>query len=134
MPTRAPKLCPWCHESYRGGRCLTCTDSQAERGRLLRLADPVASPYDTPAWRRVSAAYLRSHPYCECGRHGGLPVALRPFSQVVDHIDGLGPEGPHGFSPENFQALTRSCHASKTAAHDGGYGNRIVRVQQLSPL
>jgi 5-methylcytosine-specific restriction protein A len=66
------------------------------------------------AWRDARAKFLRVHPVCAgCGA----------IAMVVDHLD------PHCGDPVIFwdrrrwQALCVPCHARKTAAQDGGFGN-----------
>jgi 5-methylcytosine-specific restriction enzyme A len=68
-----------------------------------------------PAWRKARLGFLAEHPLCaRCG----APAT------VVDHIV------PHRGDPAIFwdrtrwQALCASCHSRKTAAEDGGFGNR----------
>jgi 5-methylcytosine-specific restriction protein A len=121
MPQRAPRHCPRCGNAYVG-RCQVCAQRWRHTTELRQAGRP--DPYDDPQWRRFSRAYLREHPTCECDDHVRLPAWRRPRSQVVDHIDGLGPLGPRGYDLTNLQALTRPCHARKTAMHDGGYGHR----------
>lgn len=67
------------------------------------------------AWRTARAAFLAEHPVCAgCG----APAT------VVDHTV------PHRGDPVLFwdracwQPLCASCHGRKTAARDGGFGNR----------
>lgn len=127
MPTRARRICPRCSAVYTGRRCPAC---QARRFRALSLrAEPVAgpTPWDSPAWVRCSKAYRKAHPFCECEIHREIPWAA-PLGDLVDHIDGLGPNGPRGLDWSNLQTLTRACHARKTNKHDGGLGNPINRL------
>lgn len=64
-------------------------------------------------WRKYRTWYIKQHPTCvTCGK---------PATDV-DHIDGLGPNGPRGYDETNLQSMCRSCHARKTAAHDGSFG------------
>lgn len=121
MPTRAKRLCSRCGQLIEGRRCTTCEGRWHYATTLRRVND---DPYDNPAWRAFSRAFLRDHPFCECPDHGSLPEWRRPLSEVTDHIDGLGPNGPRGFDRVNCQAMTRSCHAKKTIKHDGGYGRK----------
>ena len=78
-------------------------------------------------WRRARLVFLARHPLCvDCGRG----------ATVVDHRD------PHRGDPAVFwdsrrwQALCASCHGRKTAAQDGGFGqrNRNDQASRPSPL
>lgn len=62
-------------------------------------------------WRRVRAAFLKAHPVCDCGA---------PASEA-DHVIPLREGGSHAWA--NLRARCKPCHSSKTAAHDGGFGN-----------
>ncbi|MFC8494723.1 HNH endonuclease signature motif containing protein [Streptomyces sp. NPDC057235] len=44
----------------------------------------------------------------------------RDLATEVDHIDGLGPLGPRGFDPSNWQAMSKAHHARKTARETWG--------------
>ena len=113
---RAPKVC-----NQRGctagahdptGKCET---HRLEARRTADQRRPTAHQrgYDK-TWQRTRASYLAAHPWCECG--------CGERSTDVDHIDGLGPNGPRGHDPTNLQALSHACHSRKTAAHDGAFG------------
>jgi 5-methylcytosine-specific restriction protein A len=75
----------------------------------------------TSRWVKARKAYLTINPLCvECQRVGKLTPA-----NVVDHIV------PHGGdmalfwdSYGNWQSLCKPCHDRKTAAEDGGFGNK----------
>lgn len=127
MPTRARRICQSCRTAYVG-RCPTCAERRKLRNAARAGIDPQVSPYNTKQWRDMSRQFLAEHRFCECPKHAALPYVQRPASQIVDHIDGLGPDGPRGFDESNLQALTRSCHQTKTNRHDGGQGNPIRRM------
>ena len=69
----------------------------------------------TQAWRKARRELLVSRPWC---------VGCGGAASVVDHRD------PHRGDPVIFwdkarwQPLCASCHSRKTAAEDGGFGNR----------
>ncbi|OII64601.1 HNH endonuclease [Streptomyces sp. CC53] len=46
----------------------------------------------------------------------------RDRATEVHHIDGLGPLGPRGFDPDNWQAMSKSHHARETARDTFGHG------------
>lgn len=72
-----------------------------------------ARGYDS-RWERTRRRYLRRHPICECDADCGEP------STVVHHVDGLGPDGPHGHDESNLQALAKRCHDRITAREQPG--------------
>lgn len=121
MP-RAPKTCvvQRCGNpaSPGSGRC---EPHRLEQRKASDQRRPTAHQrgYDQ-RWQRTRTAYLAAHPTCECGCGGK--------ATDVDHIDGLGPNGPHGHDWQNLQALTASCHAQKTARHDGSFGRKVNRL------
>ncbi|KIX73215.1 hypothetical protein SF23_18220 [Streptomyces sp. MBRL 10] len=71
-------------------------------------------------WRNASALYLLDQPYCECPACSLLPPLQRDVATEVDHIDGLGPLGPRGFDPDNWQAMSKRHHSRKTAEETWG--------------
>jgi 5-methylcytosine-specific restriction protein A len=72
-------------------------------------------------WRRIRAAFLKAHPYCE--EPGCLEVA-----NTVDHVDGSGPRGNNSWA--NLRAYCPKHHNRKTALVDGGFGKREPRVRE----
>ena len=86
-----------------------------------RRRDPVIRAlYRSARWLAERRLFLARHPLCaECQRRDRLTPA-----NTVDHVV------PHRGDPERFwdqdgwQALCASCHSRKTAAEDGGFGNR----------
>ena len=70
----------------------------------------------TCRWAAFSRLYRCQHPLCVVCEAAGR---VQP-SECVDHItprEAGGTDDDH-----NLQALCLSCHARKTARHDGGYG------------
>ena len=77
---------------------------------------PRAVSLTGPAWREARARHLAAHPACvDCG-------AVRPDNHV-DHIvpERVAPD--RALDPGNFATRCPRCHASKTNATDGGFGN-----------
>ncbi|MFE6223318.1 hypothetical protein [Streptomyces sp. NPDC057854] len=117
MPRRkALQVCPTpgCPNLTPLGRCPAC---QTEATRARPRHKDAGRGKD---WRDASAAYLRDHPYCECEECAALPPLQRDRATEVDHIDGLGPLGPRGFDPTNWQAMSKRHHARKTARETWG--------------
>ncbi|HVK25466.1 MAG TPA: hypothetical protein VM677_29255 [Actinokineospora sp.] len=113
MPTRAPRRCtmtgcPGAAEFY--GRCVT---HRQERPRPKAQPRPSSTEqgYDYQ-WRKRSETYRRLHPWCEVTGCGDR-------SAHTDHVDGDNTN----WERDNLQALCHSHHSSKTARHDGGFGN-----------
>jgi 5-methylcytosine-specific restriction protein A len=123
MPTSPLSLCiePGCPELVPSGRCPTHLQQyrqEAEQRRPKRHG----RAYDG-RWRMFAKDYLSRHRECESESCLAVPWWARPTATQVDHRDGLGPTGPRGYDESNLQALCQSCHSSKTASHDGGFGN-----------
>lgn len=79
--------------------------------------------YHTARWRKTRELFLQDHPFCEeCHRNGDITLA-----NVVDHkIPHRGNERL-AWDVNNFAALCQSCHSTKTASKDGGFGNFSAR-------
>lgn len=77
----------------------------------------------TSKWSRYSVLYRQSNPICVmCEKRGIIKVA-----NCVDHIVPVtGSDDPLFWEPTNHQSLCTACHSRKTAAEDGGFGNRKV--------
>ncbi|WP_046496537.1 hypothetical protein [Streptomyces odonnellii] len=117
MATRkAKQVCPTpgCPTLTDAGRCPPC-QAQARAAR----PSTHARGYDR-RWRDASARYLEDHPYCECEQCAPLPPLQRDLATEVDHVDGLGPLGPRGFDPANWQAMSKRHHSAKTARETFG--------------
>ena len=88
--------------------------SEPERRRAYDQAKP--RYYTKRRWHHLRAAYLATHPICECGC--GWPAT------VVDHKQPHNGDDALMYAWDNLQAMTKPCHDRKTATHDGGFGNR----------
>jgi len=130
MPSRAQRICPRCRQLYTF-RCDNCATRVIDtmHKRATRTTSNKGNPYLTSQWIAFSRAFRKLHTTCECPDCLRLPEYRRPRSEIVDHIDGLGPNGPRGYDPSNLRAMTRKCHNKKTNRHDGGFGNPIRRLK-----
>lgn len=71
-------------------------------------------------WRQEREKYLAAHPFCvECERQG-----KRTLATDVDHIIPHKGDAKLFWDRKNWQGLCHTCHSIKTAAEDGGFGNR----------
>lgn len=106
MPNR---FCP-AHGVYTGRRCPAC---QRERDRARGSSSQRGYGSD---WQATRAAFLAAHPHCSDGC--GEPAT------EVDHIDGLGPNGPRGHDWANLRGFTKAHHSRRTALDQSGWGRR----------
>ncbi|MGI5138471.1 MULTISPECIES: hypothetical protein [unclassified Streptomyces] len=75
-------------------------------------------------WRAFSARYLVGKT-CECDDCLLMPSVMRPAATVLNHRDGLGPNGPKGYLPSNLQPMTAAHHNKLTAREQpGGWNDR----------
>jgi 5-methylcytosine-specific restriction endonuclease McrA len=73
--------------------------------------------YDRP-WRRLRAAFLRTHPLC-CERGCGHAAT------EVDHIRSVRTHPQLRLEPSNLRAMCKSCHSRRTVIDQstGGKGH-----------
>jgi len=107
MRPKGPCMFPGCpNRAVNDGRC--AAHPRPERAR----ASANERGYGAE-WRRLRDAHLRAFPLCvECGMPG-------------NHVDHITPRARGGTDDEsNLQTLCATHHSQKTAAQDGGFGNR----------
>lgn len=124
MTRRALKPCadPLCPELVRppARRC-----DEHERARDRDRGTPAERGYDH-RWREEARRYKaqrRAAGTLHCD-HCGLTEDQLDRPLEVDHIDGLGPNGPRGYDPDNYQLLCRPDHQTKTAHQTGAKGSQ----------
>jgi 5-methylcytosine-specific restriction endonuclease McrA len=104
-------LMPWKPKTFRpAGHAEAIKRYDRQRGTAAQRG------YDA-TWKKLRDWFLRQPENvvcaCGCGR----------LSECVDHIEAIaGPADPKRLDIENLQAMTESCHRSKTARHNGGVG------------
>lgn len=121
VPTAPGKPCCWprCPKVIPNGRRFCAEHARAERKRRMVGERERYGP----AWREVSKSHRLAHPLCEDCKQRGLTVA----AQCVDHVTAISKGGTHDQS--NLRSLCASCHARKTALHDGGFGRAPTLAQ-----
>ena len=80
-----------------------------------------AKGYDA-RWRQTRKDFLRAYPVCQ-DEMGCVAKATD-----VDHIDGLGPNGPRGHDWTNLRAFCHSHHSKRTAKDQPGGFSRGARA------
>jgi 5-methylcytosine-specific restriction protein A len=100
MPDRVPTYTPGASLKQR---------RQAYEQNIARAAD--RRFYQSPAWRRLRAAYLQSHPLCEKCQHEGRHTP----AQHVHHMLERKVHPQHALSWTNLEALCLPCHNSRHA-------------------
>jgi 5-methylcytosine-specific restriction protein A len=83
------------------------------------------SVYSTPAWRRRRKRYLAAHPTCtSCPSPATEVDHVIPRAQLVEQgVDD--PDADHW-----LQSLCESCHSTKTATTDGGFGRDVLNIDE----
>jgi len=131
MPTRPKTICnhPGCGRLIDGDQAYCSThirvQSWADRSARVQADARRGSSADRgygSKWQKARATYLMSHPLCRvCDGQGRVKLA-----KVVDHIVPHKGDQKLFWDSGNWQPLCASCHSTKTAAEDGGFGNRQV--------
>ncbi len=118
---RPARICAKCRKAVPAGLRCECSPQP-------RTADPGnaerARPYSTPEWKALRSQHLKTNRVCvQCGSH----------ATVVDHIRPWKGDRRLFLDPANMQSLCRSCHSTKTASTDGGFGNPTDRPLGCDP-
>ena len=95
--------------------------SRAERRAAYDASRPSPSRTYDRRWQKLRAAYLATHPLCECG--------CNRLATVVDHKQPHNGDDALLYAWDNLQAMTKQCHDRKTVLHDGGFGNPVRRTR-----
>lgn len=68
--------------------------------------------YHSTPWRKLTKAFLKSHPLCQCDE-----CKLRIVPLPAEHSDHIVPikDGGDPLAWDNLQALNRRCHNRKSA-------------------
>ena len=104
MPAKAPR-----HQPFSPSARRHCPPEQSRQARR-------ALATNSAAWRALRSQVLAMEPLCrECKRRGTTRGASH-----VDHVNN----DPSNNDLSNLQPLCPPCHSRKTAAEDGGFGNR----------
>ena len=84
----------------------------------MRRMTPKVGWYNTARWKRLRKWQLAKEPLC----HMCKEVALVREATIADHKDPHKGDIEKFFNSDNLQSLCVSCHNSKTAKQDGGFG------------
>lgn len=98
-----------------------CQAHAAEHARSFRSAEhrkAAARLYRTGQWQALRRHQLTMQPFCaECLKAGKYMLASE-----VDHVVPHRNDEALFYDPLNLQSLCHSCHSTKTAREDGGFG------------
>lgn len=106
------KVCLDCHRLTKQSRCEPCRKKR-KRAQDKRRPNAAARGYG-PKWQRFRDKFLRDFPIC--GWHEGC---IQPATDV-HHLDGKGPNGPHGLDRTNCLQLCHAHHSQITAKEQPG--------------
>ena len=112
MPTRPKRICnhPGCNTIVDGNES-RCAIHKVEHNRHKKNKNEWSTWYSTTRWRKARQIYLSQHPLCvECLKDNKLITA-----DVVDHIIDHKGNIERFCDTNNWQALCKRCHDSKTA-------------------
>ncbi|MFJ9913619.1 HNH endonuclease signature motif containing protein [Actinacidiphila glaucinigra] len=112
--------CQTWHINGRADRCRAHARSRADGSRYRDSHKSAAAADRRTAWAKLSARILRDRALCESPSCAAVAAPMRRAATEVDHIDGLGLEGPRWNDPTNLQALCHRCHSRKTASETFG--------------
>ena len=116
----AQHLCGRCNSRVAAGRqCPICAPRQQHR-RNARNVSSTQLGYSV-RWRRARLSWLIDHPVCADPYrvHDTVPALANVVDHVRPHRGDIGAFWDTG----NWQSLCTRCHAFKSAAEDGGFGN-----------
>ena len=103
----------------------TLRTSSAPRLQESRTTAAGRQWYHTAAWRSLRREHLEENPCCADCLDEGVPPALAiPAHPHVDHIKPHQGDRRKFFSRRNLRTRCPRHHSRKTAAIDGGFGNR----------
>ena len=113
-----PCAAPRCRELVTRGRCSACRSAHAKSSRPSSRE----RGYNTPAWQRFRADWLRQHPLCGDRLTGPNPEHSMCLNENrvtpatdVDHIARVtGPDDPRFLDESAVQSLCHPCHSVKT--------------------
>ena len=135
MANRAPKPCSHhpCGKLVAVKYCETHAaqaeaKAQALRAQFDRQRGSAHQRGYSAKWQQARAGYLRSHPLCLAHEARGQVVA----ATVVDHKVPHKGDKALFWDNNNWQALCKRCHDTKTAREDGGFGRATTDSKSAS--
>jgi len=75
------------------------------------------TPYNY-RWKQVREDWLRANPLCVICMENGIITPAKEVDHIVAHKGNYAMFWDNG----NLQSLCKSCHSTKTAKEDGGFG------------
>lgn len=127
MPWAPKRPCshPGCGKLTHGPRCEE--HRQQQRKQLDKARGSAASRGYDHRWQRERRLYLTQHPLCVlCSAEGRVTAAT-----VVDHVVPHKGDRVLFWDHNNWQALCKPCHDTKTAREDGRWGQDRPQLAQF---
>jgi len=121
MPVRAKSPCvsPGCRELVTSPGYCQAHKKQKQKAADVERGSSASRGYGY-RWRLARLAYLCEHPLCkQCTELGMISAAT-----VVDHVIPHKNDKTMFWQQDNWQSLCKSCHDTKTATQDGGFGRK----------
>src|ERR1700761_2090083 len=112
---------PGCRAMVWRGVCDACAPTPSARARSDAARPSAHKRGYTRRWDARSKRRLREHPFCvgyPLGKHGAVLV----LATVTDHIRPHKGDQTLFEAEDNLQSLCETCHNTKTATEDGGFG------------
>ena len=120
MPSKPKRPCaqPGCPELVDSGYC---DKHKQQAGYYDKQRGSSSARGYGSRWQKYRRLWLSRQPLCiHCLDKNRVTQATD-----VDHIVAVsGPSDPLFWRPSNHQSLCHSCHSSKTARENGGFGIR----------
>ncbi len=119
MPNKPLRPCK------RAGCAALTSNTYCEAHRPKQIDNRLSAAHRgyTSKWSKARKTYLAKRPWCEeCERQ-----SKRAPAAEVDHIIPHCGDMVLFWSKNNWQGLCKSCHSTKTAQKDGGFGNKKLR-------
>lgn len=122
MPSAAPRPCtyPGCGVLVSDGTSRCSKHKHIEQRQADQQRGSSSQRGYGSRWQKAREGFLRHNPLCAHHQERGEIVR----ATVVDHIIPHKGDKVLFWDRSNWQALCKTCHDTKTAREDGGFGRQ----------